>query len=67
MLLFWPYVPAFPSFGTEAGHNAPSYRSGLLAEMQDALKALADVHARQEIEREKVQREAAQSTTAEAA
>ena len=67
MLLFWPYAPAFPSSRIEAGHDAPCYRADLLAEMQDALRALADIKARQEIEREKVEHEDAQTTTLKAA
>ena len=66
MLLFWPYATAFPSSSMEAGHEVSCYRADQLAEMQDTLKALADIKARQEIEREQIQRDAAQTTTAEA-
>ena len=67
MLLFWSYSLAFPSSSSiEAGPEALGYRTDLHAEMQDTLKALADIKARQEIEREQIQRDAAQSTTAEA-
>ena len=67
MLLFWSYSLAFPPSSIEAGHEVPCYRADLLPEMQDTLKALADIKARQEIEREQVQGEAAQTVTAEAA
>ena len=67
MLLFWPYAPAFPSSRIEAGRDAPCYRADLLAEMQDTLRALANIKARQEIEREKVEHEDAQTTTLKAA
>jgi hypothetical protein len=67
MLFFWPYAPDFFSSRTEAGHDAPCYRFDLLAEMQDTLRALADIKARQEIEREKVEHEDAQTTTLKAA
>ena len=66
MLLFWSYALAFPSSSIEAGPEALGYRADLLSEMQDTLKALAAIKARQEIEREQIQRDAAQSTTAEA-
>ncbi len=67
MLLFWPYAPAYFSSRTEAGYDAPCYRADLLAEMQDTLRALADIKARQEMEREKVEHEDAQTTTLKAA
>ena len=66
MLLFWSYALAFPSSSIEAGPEALGCRADQLAEMQDTLKALADIKARQEIEREQIQRDAAQTTTAEA-
>jgi hypothetical protein len=67
MLLLWPYAPAFPSSTIEAPHDGPCYRADLLSEMQEALRALADINTRQEIEREQAQGEDAQTTTAEAA
>jgi hypothetical protein len=66
MLLFWPYAPALLSLG-QGAQTAPYYRTDLLSEMQDTLKALADFNTRQEIEREQLQGEAAQTVTAEAA
>ena len=63
MLLFWPYA----RLGSTDTHDSPFYRADLLAEMQDTLRALADIKARQEIEREKVVHEDAQTTTLKAA
>ena len=59
MLLFWPYA----RLGSTDTHDTPFYRADLLAEMQDTLRALADINTRQEIEREQVRREDAQTIT----
>ncbi len=67
MLLLWPYAPAFPSSSIEATHDGPCYRADLLSEMQETLRTLADIKAQQEMEREKVEREDAQTTTLKAA
>ena len=63
MLLFWSYARVVSTHTKDP----PLYRANLLAEMQDTLKALADIKARQEIEREQVEDKDAQSITAEAA
>ena len=55
MLLFWPYAVAFP-YLSQSSQATPYYRADLLAEMQDELKALADINAQQEIKREQVER-----------
>jgi hypothetical protein len=67
MLLFWSYALAFPSSSIEAGPEALGYRADQLSEMQDTLKALADIKARQEIEREQVESGDAQTIKEEAA
>ena len=67
MLLYWSYALAFPSSCIEAGPEALGYRADQLAEMQDTLKALADIKARQEIEHEQVQGGAAQAIASETA
>ena len=67
MLLFWSYVPAFPCPSIKAGPEVPCYRADSLAEMQDTLKALADMRVWQEVERETVEGRDAQRITAEAA
>jgi len=64
MLLFWSYALAFPSSSIETGPESLGYRADQLAEMQDTLRALADIKARQEIEREQVQGEDVQALTA---
>ena len=66
MLLFWSYSLAFPPSSIEAGHEVLCYRADLLPEMQDTLKALADIRTRQEIEREQVQHGKTQAPAAEA-
>ena len=63
MLLFWPYA----RLGSTDTHDSPFYRADLLFEMQDTLRALADIKARQEMEREKAKGGDAQTVTAEAA
>jgi hypothetical protein len=63
MLQFWSYSLA-ASADTQ---DPPLYRANLLSEMQDTLRALADINTRQEIEREQVRREDAQTITAAAA
>ena len=63
MLLFWPYA----RLGSTDTHDLRLYRADLLLELQDTLKALADIKAGQEIEREKAQSGDAQTVTAEAA
>jgi hypothetical protein len=66
MPLFWPYASMLLCVG-QGTQTAPYYRADLLAEMQDTLKALADIKARREVEREQVQGDDAQTTAAEAA
>jgi len=63
MLLFWPYA----RLGSMDTHDPPFYRDDVLAEMQDTLKALADIKARQDMEQENIQGGDAQTVTAEAA
>ena len=53
MLLFWSPALAFSSLA-QATQTASCYQPDLLAEMQDELRAIANIKARQEIERETV-------------
>ena len=59
----WPHARA----ASTAAHVPPLYRADLLPAMQVALRALADINARQEIEREKAEREHAPPAKAKAA
>jgi hypothetical protein len=63
MLLFWSYA----RLGSMDTRDSPLYRADLLAEMQDDLRTIADIKARQEVERETVEGRDAQRITAEAA
>lgn len=59
----WPPARAVST----TAHFPPLYPADLLPKMQDALRVLADINVRQEIEREKIERELAQPAAAKAA